>query len=184
MIKIAEKEMKWYAIRTQNNKEKSVLEKLGLEIIRSGITNLVGRTIIPVEKVLSSKNGKKFFRERTIYPGYIFIETSALGEVNNILKGVQGATGFVRTKSGDIHPIKDHEVKNLLKVEDEKREIVEKLVTFHVDDEITITDGPFDTFKGKIQEVLEEKQKVKVGVLVFGRITNIELNYDQIARVY
>jgi transcriptional antiterminator NusG len=183
MIK-TENEMKWYAIRTQNNKEKIVLEKLGLEINRSKMSSLVGRTIIPVEKVMSSKNGKKFFRERTIYPGYIFIETSALGEVSNILKSVQGATGFVRTKSGDIHPIKDDEVKNLLKVEDEKREVVEKLTTFHINDEITITDGPFDTFKGKIQEILEEKQKVKVGVLVFGRITNIELNYDQVERVY
>lgn len=177
-------EMKWYAIRTQNNKEKSVLEKLTLEVGRSGMSNLVGRTIIPVEKILSSKGGKKFFRERTIYPGYVFIETSALGEVNNILKSVQGATGFVRSKSGDIHPIKDDEVRNLLKVEDEKREVVEKLTTFHTDDEIRIIDGPFDTFEGKVLEVLHEKQKIKIGVLVFGRITNIELNYDQVERVY
>jgi len=177
-------DMKWYAIRTQNNKEKSVLEKLNLEVNRAGISNLIGRTIIPVEKVLSSKSGKKFLRERTIYPGYVFIETSALGEVNNILKSVQGATGFVRSKSGDIHPIKSEEVRNLLKVEDEKREVVEKLTTFHVDDEVVIIDGPFDTFKGKVQEILEEKQKVRIGVLVFGRMTNIELNYDQIERVY
>ncbi len=177
-------DMKWYAIRTQNNKEKSVLEKLNLESNRSGTSNLIGRTIIPVEKVLSSKNGKKFLRERTIYPGYVFIETSALGEVNNMLKSIQGATGFVRSRSGDIHPLKIDEVRNLLKVEDEKRETVEKLTKFHVDDEIVITDGPFDTFKGKVQEILEEKQKVKIGVLVFGRMTNIELNYDQIERVY
>ena len=181
---MAEKTMRFYAIRTQNNKEKSVLEKLILEIDRSGMGNLVGRKIIPVEKVASSKNGKKFFRERTIYPGYVFIETSALGEINSILKSVQGATGFVRRRSGDIHPIKDDEVRNLLTVEDEKREVIEKMTTFNINDEIKIIDGPFDTFKGKIQEILEEKHKVKVGVLVFGRVTNIELNYDQIERVY
>lgn len=181
---MAENNMKWYAIRTQNNKEKSVLEKLTLELDRSGTKGLVGRTIIPVEKVQSSKNGKKFFRERTIYPGYVFIETSALGEINSVLKGVNGATGFVRSKSGDISPIKDDEIRNLLNVEEEKREVVEKMTKFSVDDEINIIDGPFDSFKGKIQEILEEKQRVKVGVLVFGRVTNIELNYDQIERVY
>ena len=181
---MAENIMKFYAIRTQNNKEKSVLEKLSLEIERSNISNLIGRKIIPTEKVMSSKNGKKFFRERTIYPGYVFIETSALGELNSILKGIQGATGFVRSKSGDIHPIKDEEVRNLLTIEDEKREVIERMVRFSVSDEIRIIDGPFDTFKGKIDEIFEEKQKVKVGVLVFGRVTPIELNYDQIERIY
>ena len=92
--------MKWYAIRTQNNKEKSVLEKFSLEINRNGLNSLVGRTIIPMEKIVITKNGKKSFREKTIYPGYVFIETSALGERTNIVKGIAGAAGFVRTKSG------------------------------------------------------------------------------------
>ncbi len=176
--------MNWYAIRTQNNKEKSVMERLTLEISRTGLGTSVGRTLIPVEKVLQSKAGKKFFRERTIYPGYIFIETSALGEVNNLLKSIDGATGFVRSRSGDIHPIKESEVVGLLTIEDEKREVVERMVRFQVGDEVRITDGPFDTFKGKVVENNDEKQKCKVGVLVFGRTTNIELSYEQIERIY
>lgn len=176
--------MNWYAIRTQNNKEKSVLEKLNLEANRSGTQTIIGRTLVPVEKVFISKNGKKFLRERTIYPGYVFIETSALGEVSSMLKSIQGSTGFVRSKSGDIQPIKDHEVKNLLQVEDDKREIIENINNFNIGDEVTITHGAFEGFKGKIQEVVGDKHRVKVGVLVFGRITNIELDNDQVERVY
>lgn len=176
--------MNWYAIRTQNNKEKSVMERLQLEINRAGLNSSIGRTLIPVEKVMASKGGKKFFRERTIYPGYIFVETSALGELKNIIKGIDGAAGFVRSRSGDIHPIKESEVVGLLSIEDEKREVVDQMTKFSVGDEVKINDGPFDTFKGKVVEINSEKQKCKIGVLVFGRITNIELNYDQIERIY
>ncbi len=176
--------MNWYAIRTQNNKEKSVLEKLNLEIDRFGTNTIIGRTLVPMEKIVMTKNGKKFLREKTIYPGYVFVETSALGEVASILKGIQGAAGFVRSRSGDIQPIKDHEIKNLLQVQDEKRETLDNLTKFNIDDNINITDGPFSGFKGKVQEVMVEKQRAKIGVLVFGRITNIELDFNQIERVY
>jgi transcriptional antiterminator NusG len=176
--------MNWYAIRTQNNKEKSVMERLQLEINRAGLNSSIGRTLIPVEKVMASKGGKKFFRERTIYPGYIFVETSALGELKNIIKGIDGAAGLVRSRSGDISPIKESEVTSLLSIEDEKREVVEQMNKFAVGDEVKINDGPFDTFKGKITEINSDKQRCKIGVLVFGRITNIELNYDQIERIY
>lgn len=176
--------MNWYAIRTQNNKEKSVLEKLNLEVNKSGAQTIVGRTLVPVEKVFMSKNGKKFLREKTIYPGYVFVETSALGEVSNMLKSIQGATGFVKSRSGDIEPIKDYEVKNLLQVEDDKREIIENIKNFNEGDEVTITHGAFEGFKGKIQESIVDKNRIKVGVLVFGRITSIELDNDQVERVY
>ena len=89
-------QMNWYAIRTQNNREKSVLEKLGLELTREGLSDILGRTIIPTEKVFSVKNGKKIAKERILYPGYLFIQTSHVGEVNNFLKGIRGSAGFVK----------------------------------------------------------------------------------------
>src|SRR5690606_32039682 len=117
------------------------------------------------------------------FPGYIFIETSAIGEISSILKFINGSSGFVRTKSGDIHPLKDNEVTEILKIEDAKLESVEE-IHLKVHDEVRIADGPFTTFKGRIIEVLSDKQKVKVEVLIFGRQTSIELNYDQVERIY
>ena len=106
--------MNWYAIRTQNNKERSVLQKLNLELIRSGLTDSMGRSLIPTEKVFSVKNGKKIARDKIIYPGYIFIETNAVGEISNFLKAINGAAGFVKTKSGDITPLKEYEVLKMM----------------------------------------------------------------------
>ena len=106
--------MNWYAIRVQNNKERSVLEKLQNEVKFSNLIEKLGRTIIPTEKTVAIKNGKKVFKEKIVYPGYIFIETCAKGELTNILKTINGAAGFVRTRSGDIIPMKDSEVRSIL----------------------------------------------------------------------
>ncbi len=175
--------MEWYAIRTQNNKEKSVVEKLNLELDRSGLKSMVGRCLIPTEKALFTKNGKKYSREKTVYPGYIFVETNAVGEVSNILRGINGASGFVRTKSGTIHPLKESEVNNLLMVDDIKKE-VNQAPNFVLGDDVRITEGPFDSFKGKVDQIDEDKHRVKVGVLIFGRMTSIDLTYDQVERIY
>lgn len=175
--------MNWYAIRTQNNKEKSVVEKLTLELDKSNLKSIVGRCLIPTEKAIFTKNGKKYSREKTVYPGYIFLETSAVGEVSNILKSINGASGFVRTKSGDIHPLKESEVNNLLMTDDVKKE-VNQLPDFKVGEDVKITEGPFDTFKGKVDKIDEDKHRIKVSVLIFGRMTTIDLNYDQVERIY
>ena len=90
--------MNWYAIKTQNNRERTVLERLKLESSRNGLDTKIGKCIIPTERVVSAKNGKRIAREKIIYPGYIFIETNSVGEISNLLKSVTGFSGFVKTK--------------------------------------------------------------------------------------
>lgn len=174
--------MKWFAIKTMNNREKSVLERLKHEAIVSNSKNLIGRSIIPTEKVYSIKNGKKIAREKIVYPGYLFIETGAVGEVNNILKGVDGASGFVKERSGNISPLKDAEVRKLLNQQEENNNIEVSNSIFIIDEQIKIVDGPFSTFKGKIQSVDSEKKKLKVEVMIFNRSTMVELDFSQVER--
>mgnify|MGYP003402237352 CR=1 FL=1 len=174
--------MKWFAIKTMNNREKSVLERLKHEAIVSNFKNLIGRSIIPTEKVYSIKNGKKVAREKIVYPGYLFIETGAVGEVNNILKGVDGASGFVKERSGNISPLKDAEVRKLLNEQEENNNIEVSNSIFIINEEIKIIDGPFSTFKGKIQSVDSEKKKLKVEVMIFNRSTMVELEFSQVER--
>lgn len=174
--------MNWYAIRVQNNKERSVLEKLHYEIKFSNISDKLGKTIIPTEKIVVIKNGKKIFKDKIVYPGYIFIETSAKGEVANLLKIIKGAAGFVRTRSGDITPMKDSEVKSILH-EQEITDTKDLTNIYVLDEEIEITDGAFSSFKGKISKLDLEKEKVSVQVSIFGRPTNVDLNFLQIKKL-
>lgn len=177
-----ENKTNWYAIRTQNNREKSVLEKLKMELIRSGLESTLSRSLIPTEKVFSIRNGKKTSREKIVYPGYLFIETKAVGELSNILKGINGAAGFVRTRSGDISPLKEYEVKKMLNEQENNDAITPETSNFSVGESVKVIDGPFTTFKGKINSVDKEKNKVKVEVLVFSRPTMLELDFFQIER--
>jgi transcriptional antiterminator NusG len=174
----------WYAVRTQNNREKTVLEKIKLELIKSGIENALTRYIIPTEKVYSIRNGKKYIREKTIYPGYIFIETKAIGELNNILKGINGAAGFVRTRSGDISPLQEYEIEKMLTEQNQSTTKILDNSKFSIGEKVKIIDGPFTTFKGKICNVDNSKNRVKVEVLVFSRSTEVELEFSQIEGDY
>lgn len=174
--------MNWYTIRVQNNKERSVLEKLTNEVKFANLNEKLGRSIIPTEKVVSVKNGKKVFKEKILFPGYIFVETSSKGELNNLLKNINGASGFVRTRSGEIIPMKEYEVKKILDEQVENANIdYNKL--FVLDEMVEIIDGPFSTFKGKITKIDLDKEKVKLEVAIFGRPMDVDLNLTQIKKI-
>ena len=174
--------MTWYAVRTQNNKERSVLEKLKNEVRFSNLENKLGRSIIPTEKTLSVKNGKKVFKEKIIYPGYIFIETDSQGEMANLFKTINGAAGFVRTRSGEVVPMKEHEVKNIL-VEQEDTDTKDFSNIYTMNEEVEVIDGPFNSFKGTISKVDNDKERVQVQVSIFGRPTNVDLTFTQIKKM-
>jgi transcriptional antiterminator NusG len=172
----------WYAVRVQNNKERSVLEKLQNEVKFSNLTDKFGRTIIPTEKTVAIKNGKKIFKEKIVYPGYIFIETSAKGEIASILKNINGAAGFVRTRSGDISPMKDYEVKKIL-VEQEITDNLDLSNIFTLNEMVEVIDGPFSSFKGKITKIEPDKEKVKIEISIFGRANEVDLTMAQIKKI-
>lgn len=175
--------MNWYAVRTQNNSERSVLEKLSLELLREGLSDILGKTMIPTEKVFSVKNGKKIAKEKILYPGYLFIQTSHVGEINNHLKGIRGSAGFVRSRSGDINPLQEWEVKKMLNDQEHNDTVTTEGTLFSVGEEIKVIDGAFSTFKGSVHSIDEEKKKMKVEVLIFSRPTMVELDFIQVERV-
>ncbi len=174
--------MNWYAIRTQNNRERSVLEKLKLEISRENLNDILGRNIIPTEKVYSVKNGKRVAKERILYPGYLFIETSHVGEINNFLKMIKGSSGFVKSKNGDINPLHDWEVKKMLQEQESNDNKEVDTNIFTVGEEVKVTDGPFSSFRGNVSFIDSEKSKLKVEVSIFSRVTTLELDFIQVER--
>jgi transcriptional antiterminator NusG len=179
-MNIVEKEttMKWYVVRAQSNRERSIGERLTNEGAVGDLMGKLGRVIVPVENSFYLKNGKKIKREKVKFPGYIFIETNAVGELKYFLKGMNGAQGFLTNRAGDILPLTQVEVNRMIGEQQRVQEEVEVEVRYIVGEEVQILDGPFNTFAGKIEQV--NGDKVKVAVSVFGRITLIELNINQI----
>jgi len=176
-------EKKWYAIRTQNNREKYVMERIQVEVQKNSISGTIGRYIIPTEKVFSVKAGKKVSKEKILYPGYLFIETSHIAELNFILKDIKGAAGFVKSRTGEVTPLLSEEVSRILKCQEISDAVTPETSVFCVGEQVKVIDGAFSTFKGNISFVDESKKKIKVEISIFNRITSVDLDFLQVERL-
>lgn len=181
---MSEIQKKWYVLRTIGGKEKKAKEYIEGEIASAGLQDYVSQVLIPTEKVYQIRNGKKISKERNFFPGYILIEASSMGEVPHILRNVTNVIGFLGdTKGGDPVPMRMSEVNRILGKVDELSENEEELtIPYVVGETIKVIDGPFNGFNGIIEEVNEEKKKLKVMVKIFGRKTPLELGYMQVEK--
>ena len=185
MSEIANK--KWYVVRAAGGKEKKAKEYIENEIKRLGLTDYVSQVLIPTEKIYQVKNGKKVSMERIFYPGYILIEAVLTGEIQHIIRNLPHVSGFLTEKQGgkdkEPSPLRQSEVNRILGRVDELLDKEEEMITpFVVGEAVKVTDGPFNGFDGTVEEVLEDKRKLKVMVKIFGRKTILELNFVQVVK--
>ncbi len=175
-------EKRWYVVRAISGKEKKVKEYLESEISRLKLEDFIAQVLIPTEKVYQVRKGKKISKERNYFPGYVLIEAALLGEVPHIVKNVPDVLGFLGTR-GEPDPLRESEVKRILGKVDELAEQGEEVnVPFIVGETVTVTDGPFNSFSGIIEEINEDKKKLKVMVKIFGRKTPLELGFMQVEK--
>ncbi len=180
---MAEVEKKWYVVRAISGKEGKVKEYLEAEISRLGIEHLISSVLIPMEKYYQVRNGKKVSKERNFFPGYVLIEAVLDGETIHVIKNIPNVMGFLGTKSGEPVPLRKSEVNRILGKVDELAEKEEEIsVPFYVGESVKVTDGPFNGFNGTIEEVLEDKKKLRVMVKIFGRKTPLELSFMQVEK--
>jgi transcriptional antiterminator NusG len=180
---MGEVEKKWYVIRAISGKEKKVKEGIESEIARLNLHDYVSQVLIPVEKVYQIRNGKKISKERNYFPGYVLIEAALVGEIPHILRQVPNVLGFLGTKNDEPVPLRISEVNRILGKVDELAEKDEEItVPYFVGETVKVIDGPFNNFTGVIEEVNEEKKKLKVMVKIFGRKTPLELNFLQVEK--
>jgi len=176
-------QLKWYVVRAVSGKEKKVKQYLEAEINRLGISHLLPQVLIPMEKFYQMKDGKKIAKERNFYPGYVLIEAALDGELEHVIKGINRVSGFLGDKGGNAVPMRTAEVNRILGKVDEMAEQGESMnVPYYVGENVKVMDGPFNGFTGVIEEVNEEKKKLKVMVKIFGRRTPLELNYMQVEK--
>ena len=176
---------RWYVIRAISGKEKRVKEQLELEIDRNNLNDYVDQVLIPTEKVYQIKNGKKVSKEKSYLPGYVLIEAALIGEVEHVIKSLNNVIGFLGgEKGGDPLPMRQSEVNRILgKVDELADSDAEMDIPYVVGENVKVTDGPFNNFNGVIEEVNEDKKKLKVMVKIFGRKTPLELGYMQVEKV-
>ena len=184
---MADAGMKWYVLRAISGKEGKVKEVIdGLINNQSYFSQHVSQVLIPTEKVVTNTNGKRKVKEKNRYPGYVFVEAELVGEIQAKLRDVSNVLGFLNDSrsSNKPMPLRDSEVKQMLGTIDELAEIPEDIVIpFEVGESIKVSDGPFSGFDAVIEEVNNEKKKLKVMVKIFGRKTPVELGFTQIEKI-
>lgn len=176
---------KWYVLRVVSGKERKVKEHLDKEVRISGWSNAIVQILCPMEKVFKVQNGKKALREKILFPGYLMIE-AVDGKFNDtMLQTIVAVTGVIHFLGKENPtPLRKTEVNKMFGNLDEVMEQgIQMAEPFIVGETIKVIDGPFNEFNGTIEEVNEEKRKLKVGVKIFGRAQIVELNFTQVEKI-
>lgn len=179
-------EMKWYVLKTVSGQETKIKAYIENEVLRSEhLKNNLGQVIVPMEKVIQIRNGKKIQKEKVYYPGYVMVEANLIGELPHVIKNIPGVISFLSaTKGGDPLPMRKSEVSRMFGKMDELSESEDMLaIPFEFGETVKVTEGPFNGFNGTIEKINEEKRKLDVMVLIFGRKTPIELNFSQVEKI-
>ncbi|MFC4738888.1 transcription termination/antitermination protein NusG [Flavobacterium ponti] len=176
---------KWYVVRAVSGQENKVKNYIETEISRLGLSDYVSQVLVPTEKVVQVKDGKKISKEKVYFPGYIMIEANLTGEIPHIIKSITSVIGFLgETKGGDAVPLRQSEVNRMLGKVDELAVNTDNVsIPFTTGETVKVIDGPFNGFNGTIEKVNEEKRKLEVMVKIFGRKTPLELSFMQVEKV-
>jgi len=176
-------EMRWYVLKVQSNREKSIRNSLLRRIKREGLEAEFGEIIIPTEKVVETKGGRKRVTERKLYPGYIMVHMRLTDESWYLVRDTSGVGDFTGAAGKPI-PMQDDEIKRMLGLEEEKEADQVKIkISFSPGDVVKINEGTFESFEGSIDAIDEASGKITVLIEIFGRSTPVELEYWQVEKV-
>lgn len=182
---MADSVKKWYVVRAIGGQENKVQAYIETEIARLGLSDYVDQVLVPKEKVIQIRDGKKIHKEKVYFPGYIMVEANLAGEVPHVIKSVTGVIGFLgETKGGAPVPLRKSEVNRMLgKVDELSAQDDNVAIPYLIGETVKVVDGPFNGFDGTVEKINEEKRKLEVMVKIFGRKTPLELSYMQVDKI-
>ena len=172
----------WYIVQAYSNFERKVADSIREQAKQRHLDHLFEEVMVPTEKVVEVRRGQKVDAERKFFPGYVLVKMELTDEAWHLVKDTPKVTGFLGTRNRPS-PISDAEAERIMKQTREGVERPRPAVLFEIGEQVRVADGPFTSFNGTVEEVDEEKGRVKVSVSIFGRSTPVELEYGQVEKV-
>ena len=171
----------WYIVQTFSGFEHKVAKTLKEIIKKNNLDEKITEVLVPIHEVTEVKRGKRVQRKKKYFPSYVLVKMEMSKELYHIIKNIQKVTGFLGT-TGNPVPVSDNEIDKILGNIKEGLLVPEPSVTFDIGEQVKVCEGPFSSFSGLVEEVDEEKSRLKVSVSIFGRPTPIELEYNQVEK--
>ncbi|MCF4098693.1 transcription termination/antitermination protein NusG [Maritalea mediterranea] len=173
---------RWYIVQAYSNFERKVAESIKEKVASSGLDHLFDEVLVPTEKVVEVRRGRKVDAERKFFPGYVLVKMELTDETFHLIKNQPKVTGFLGSDHKPI-PISESEAQAILTQVQEGVDRPKPSVSFEVGEQVRVSDGPFASFNGLVEEVDEERARLKVEVSIFGRATPVELEYGQVEKL-
>lgn len=173
---------RWYIVQAYSNFEKKVAEAIEKEAKQKGLDHLFEKIFVPTERVVEVRRGRRIDSERKFFPGYVLVCAELTDEVYHLIKNTPKVTGFLGSGARPV-PISDREIEHILKQVQEGVESPKSSILFEVGEQVRVADGPFVSFNGIVQEVEEERSRLKVEVIIFGRPTPVDLEFSQVEKL-
>jgi len=173
---------RWYVVHVYSGFEKKIAQQVKEQAAQKGLADMVDEVLVPAEEVVEMRRGQKINAERKFFPGYVLVKMELTDQTWHLIKDTPKVTGFLGTKTRPS-PITDAEADRIIKQSAEGVERARPAILFEIGEQVRVADGPFTSFNGTVEEVDEEKGRVKVSVSIFGRSTPVELEYSQVEKV-